>query len=745
MKLLGVLLAASVSAGVDAEPWATGLGSSAAVTPVTRVVELLKGMSLRIEADHKEDEKMYETFVCWAKSIVGQKEKFNAIAQTRIDELTKYLEDLDAGRIDLTTERVDLEKDLKTVNEEIEVAKQLREKEAGDFDVASTEMQQAIDALTKAIDVLTRATSGHKEGVLLRIAGGLHESSGSRAREAAAISKAVQLSDRVLAKGDAVFLRRLLTGDVPVRANWKKLNQNATFKMNYKARSFKIQGTLAKLLETFEADLKDAQEKEQEAKEMYGKLMKSKEAEKAATEAAIRRMDKETQARTMSKGQATREKEALESQVSDDEGFIRETQKALADKKTEWKERQVIRAGELDAISKAIHILHNDGARDLFSKSYASQGYLLLQESAGKKMGLQARGAAEALHKAASRVHDSRLEDLAVVAEAGNFSEVIVAIDSMLQVLQTEETSDLAKKEDCEKDRADNTRDAIVMARAIDDLTDDINALRAKIDEMTQAKAEKQERVQEINKELKDMLDIRQAENKVFAQEQQDDQAAAALVQRSRDVLANFYSENNLMSLVQGGRTSRQPFKTKAGEAPPPPPKQWENPYGGQTDEMDGILAIMDMIHGDILYDAAKALKEEQAAVTLYTKQKMKLDGEAGRLNTAISDLNLNIGTSQGEVSSKTGVRQTSHQGWKGKMRTIAEAEPNCDFMAINFGVRSRNRKIEMDGLNKARAILSGGVFDGLPDPARELKPGDASAALVQARVHGKFLRATAA
>jgi len=40
--------------------------------------------------------------------------------------------------------------------------------------------------------------------------------------------------------------------------------------------------------------------------------------------------------------------------------------------------------------------------------------------------------------------------------------------------------------------------------------------------------------------------------------------------------------------------------------------------------------------------------------------------------------------------------------------------------------MRTSNRQIEVDGLNKAMAILQGGTFDAAPDPNREIKPGDA-------------------
>merc|ERR1712129_677130 len=108
----------------------------------------------------------------------------------------------------------------------------------------------------------------------------------SRAAEVATLKHAANLGDRFLSRGDSVYLRRLLTGEVPTW-DWKKLNRPATFKKKYKARSFKIQDILAKLLETFTINLEDAEAKEKETQETFDKLMKSKGAELDAAEEAL--------------------------------------------------------------------------------------------------------------------------------------------------------------------------------------------------------------------------------------------------------------------------------------------------------------------------------------------------------------------------------------------------------------------------------------------------------------------------
>merc|ERR1719174_817368 len=169
-----------------------------------------------------------------------------------------------------------------------------------------------------------------------------------------------------------MFLQRVLLGDVP-KVDWKKLNRKATFKMAYKARSFKIQDVLKKMHQTFTSNLQDATDAEAKAKKDYDDLTAAKQGQLDAAQKALTKMASETGAKGMSRQESQDEVDALKKQVKDDTKFIAQTEKALADKKKAWKVRSDLRAGELAAISKAINILHNDDSRDLFKKSFSSQ------------------------------------------------------------------------------------------------------------------------------------------------------------------------------------------------------------------------------------------------------------------------------------------------------------------------------------------------------------------------------------
>ena len=119
---------------------------------VSRTVELMKMLAAKVEKDGKAEEDLYETFVCWAKSIVSQKTQSNEAAKNVISERSTYIADLAAGRIELTDERVTLEKQIKSLTDELESLKATREKENSDFEDAKAEMEMAVKALRDAVD-----------------------------------------------------------------------------------------------------------------------------------------------------------------------------------------------------------------------------------------------------------------------------------------------------------------------------------------------------------------------------------------------------------------------------------------------------------------------------------------------------------------------------------------------------------------------------------------------------------------
>jgi hypothetical protein len=692
-------------------------GTTAKLSPVSRVVELLQSLSKKIENDGSAEEKLYNAYVCWGKGVVADKTESNSVSQDRVDTLKTYIADIEAGRIEFTTERVDLEKELEQVNADLEASAQLRNQENGNYLAAKDEMDKGIAALDEAKQVLGAATAGNAtgnhSGSLLAIKGKMTAGFAARSAAAARLTLAVELGKKVLTKGDSLFLRRLLTGglDDP-NPDWKKLNRKAGFKMSYEARSGKIQDVLGMLLNTFTTNLADATSKEEAAEATYDKLKESKEAQKSAAEEALTKLESEGGAAGLSKSQASDEVDLLTTQIADDTKYIAQVTSSLATKKDEWRVRQTLRSGELAAISKAVSILHSDDARDTLKRSAQSQGYSFIQEdqkSVAQEKALvsamstyrRAAKASELLMVLAATAGDRRLSSLARLANTGHFDEVIAAIDKMIEKLMAEEKTELDTKEECEKDRMDDTRTAIKTSRDMDEQTDSINSLKAEIatleSQITQAKKE----VEASKKELSEAIELRKREKEDFDFAMADDVSAKETVVSATDVLKSFYADNDLMLAQQ----------KKTGEAPPPPPSTWTEPYGGKTGEATGIVAILEMVSADIQKDIDAAQKSEDEAVAAFKKVKTDLETDIENGETLISELEGTKADKEQSVEDTVKDRGDKQGELNIVMEKMKDAEGGCDYFAINYPIRTKNRHMEIDGLIKAEAILGGGKF----------------------------------
>merc|ERR1719313_1697886 len=217
---------------------------------------------------------------------------------------------------------------------------------------------------------------------------------------------------------------------------------------------------LQDMLKTFQDNLEEAENKEKETQESYDALMKSKNEELESAQTALTDASQEGAARGLNKNEALAEVEDLKAQVEADKGFIADTEKSLEEKTKEFEERKKLRMGEIGAISEAIGILRSDEARDTFKKSYASQGYLLLQirrrgvkAAISKKRALMHQAFAT-LRKAGEKANDAQLSVLALRVLTGSNSkkidesiqEVIDAIDKMVARLEKDEQDDLETK-----------------------------------------------------------------------------------------------------------------------------------------------------------------------------------------------------------------------------------------------------------------------------------------------------------
>jgi len=452
-----------------------------------------------------------------------------------------------------------------------------------------------------------------------------------------------------------------------------------------------------------------ARSKEEQSKKSYSALMDAKGAMLKAAEDGLVALVEENGARGLSKAEATDEVENLEAQMLADTKFLEQTEISYQAKSKEFEARRQLRMDEIKAVGQAINILHSDDARDAFRKSYSR----MLLQVINQRCSSPTATAVKDLWSLASSSHNSHLALIAARASEGRFTEVFAMIDKLVKQLQGEEATDLEKKEMCETDRAENTRQAASESRSMDGLTDDIDKAKTTVASIVDQISEQEKTMQGLEDSIASLTRQREDENKQFLTDVADDEKAVQLILSATTLLTKFYEDHGLTALadihstVRGNVQLRKPI-VEAGKAPPPPPATWAAPsYGGAGDEQAGIQGILSILKEDIENDITSAKSTEAEAKKAYDTQTSDLEAAITAGNNAITEYETQKASAELEVQEKKKERQAGKANLDSIIQEIKRLQPGCDFFTVNFAMRTKKRQIEIDGLTQAKAILS--------------------------------------
>jgi len=292
------------------------------------------------------------------------------------------------------------------------------------------------------------------------------------------------------------------------------------------------------------------------------------------------------------------------------------------------------------------------------------------------------------------------------LAAGARFDKVLKAVDNMIAELEQDGKDDVANKKECEDDRTKDAKEAKEHSRDIDELSDDISKLEGEIKQIVKEVEEKETSVKDTQKEVKDAKQLRADENTEWKKNDADDSAAIGLLEKSAGVLKTFYKDNFSLKQKQSV-VHKQAQSVKAGAAPPPPPKTWGGDYGGAQKEQTGIVGILEVIKADVEKDQKAAKTAEDKAEADHTKFVKESQDSIKLLNEAINDLNDSKATKEKSIGTKKASSATKKGSLDAVISKMKAVQPGCDFLLVNFKKRTDNRKLEVDGLTKAKEILT--------------------------------------
>eukprot|EP00933_Yihiella_yeosuensis_P083469 TRINITY_DN976_c0_g1_i1.p1 TRINITY_DN976_c0_g1~~TRINITY_DN976_c0_g1_i1.p1 ORF type:complete len:730 (+),score=278.21 TRINITY_DN976_c0_g1_i1:116-2305(+) len=696
-----------------------GRSHSKSANPVSRVVNLLKDLGDKLEKEGKAEKELYDKFTCWGTTTVNEKTKAMAAATERIEYLKNYITQIESGAVWFTQEKETIEKEIAAVNATMNNNQDNRTEDHDHFLKEAEATESGLDGLAVGLDALADAAAPSPDDptvAFVALRGSKHANTAvERVKYTQKLRTALNMAQQYLDTSDYVFMRDVVTGRVNTKVVSKE-EPDAKVTGTYKSRLGGVIDKLKEVSMNMAHDLEEDTKADKEAQVSYEKRQETKAKQKAAQEALLAKLDGEYAARAKAKAESEEEIDALTEQNKEDDALIKAVTAQLEEKAQIWDQRLTYRTGEQEAVGKAIEILHSDESRDLFAKSTA-----FLQVSAISEVQVaRARSAGKVLLDNARQTKNHHMmvlaAQLARVSTEGNptFDIVLQKIDDMKAVIKAEGEADLKKKEDCEATRTADEKTAKDHSNQMEDLNSQIGFLNSKIQEIDEDLAKKDAQIAQVNTSLAAAKSMRDAENAEYVSSKKDDQDAAALLAQAAKVIQDFYDSKG--SFIQ--------IKSKDAplEAPEDMPKVFNENYGGAGAQGKGVIQTLKTVEDDMHKEIAEADKEEQEALAAYNVDKTDLENEKATLQGEVDSLLILKGETQDNLgTAKTDLSETEDLK-KIVEKKMKEALPECDFYLKNLETRDKNREVEMNGLDKAKAILNGAVFE---DKSREITIGD--------------------
>jgi len=637
--------------------------------PVTKVVNLLKDMQAQLEKEAEEDEEIYEKMACWCETNDKEKTKAIADAEAHIEDLTATIEELSATSARLNTEIKFLEKEVAENQDALDKAAALRAKELAEFNAEEKDAIQAITALKNAIIVLSK---NHEGGALLELS----------TKQALDISTLLSH----LMQTQAAMLDGVLT------PSQRKTVATFVQSPSYAPASGQIFGILKQMKETFESNLSGSQKEELASQKAYEELKAAKEEEIAAGQEQVDTKTQELATTDEKLAMSKQDIEDTKAGLTEDEQFLLMLKEKCQNLDHEYEERQKTRAMEIEAVSKALAFLTSDEARDLFSKTL---GFVQMKSSKSSKRRV---AASKLLAVIAKKNNNPRLMTLAMNVKLDAFTKVKKAIDDMIAQLLKEKQDEIKLKDFCVESFYQNEMAIERKEREKEDLKKLIKDLEMTIDELTKAIETLKAEVAELNTQLKRAGEDREKANKEFQLTVADQDATIKLLEAALGVLKGFY----------GLQRSAKPAMVQVKKGPPPPPGFKEYKKNAASGGVMGMIEGIIQDAKDLKAEATRAEEESQADYEAFvTETNASIDEKSKDIvNKSEEKAKAEEDKTQAETDKESVMLELEQLDYE-----KADLHKTCDFVMKNFDIRQSARDEEIEGLKKAKAILSGAKF----------------------------------
>jgi hypothetical protein len=677
-------------------------GSSAkskGVTPVTRVVNLLKDMQKTLNKEQEEDEALYNQLECWCNNNKYEKNGASDAATAKISDLEATIEMLTARSKELNTKIKELESEAASDKAALAEASALRAKQLKEFHGMELDNIAALENLKSALVVLGRHQGAAFPQMSVSFLQGKKEPWAAESHLSHSFDEflrhqgfsTAQAADRdVTSHG---FLQEAVPAPVTQTiSGWAAADINIVkralksasafmqakheYMPSYASQSGEIFGVLKQLQEEMKADLSEAQQKEAARAATFAELRAAKTSEIESGEKMAETKEDELAKADMDNAEAKEDLEQTQAQLAEDQKFLGNLDKMCAEGDANFAKRKESRMNEIQAVSETIEILVGDEAKDAMDTTFS-----FMQINTDKHR----RDAAAVLRK----VKSPELSMIASSVELDAFTKVKAMIDKMIATLKTQSADEVKKNDWCKAELQENEMTTAKTNDLKADLEAKIGELEATIKRLSEEIEKAQLDISNLNLALQRASENRKKENLDFQKVVADQMVTAEILAKALDKLATFYDEAAF---------------TQTHKQTPPVAQMTYKKSSGST----GVMSMIEKLIYDTKDITAESKKSESESQAAY-------EALVADTNESIADLSKAITSkTKAKAQAKKGLSRTSDDSADASTelenlgKYNADLHGECDYVMKNFDIRQNARAEEVEALQQAKQILNG-------------------------------------
>jgi hypothetical protein len=669
--------------------------------PIRKIVTLLQDMQKEIEAEGVKEKELYDKFMCFCNGGAEELAKTSADAGSAAESLASKAEEEKAEKSGLEG---DLEKhtsDRSAAESDLAKATAIRGKESSEYEADIADQKSNYDAISGAIPALESA-SGASASAFLQ-----SPDNKKQLRRAVEMAQSISAMEK---KSLAAFLEAKDESSSP--------------------GSDQIVGILKSMKDEMESTMKSTTTAEEEAAKGFTELKAAKDKEIELASEAIEAKTKRVGELAVSIVQSEDGAEDAAKEKANADKTLATLDSTCKTKQAEYAEKSKTRTEEVSAISEAISILNDDDALDVFKKAGASS---LVQMSKGHQTGfLQTAKGPQKLSKAQGivasmlKVHKShRLAFLSYTMSqqlrsankgAVDFGAITKMIESMIGVLTAEQADDTKHKSWCQSELASSADESAANQEKIASLNSNIAESSDEIATTGEDIAALTASIAGLDKDVATSTEQRKEEHAEYLETVQLTEAAISLIGKAKNRLQKFYNpalykappkvELSDEDAIVSKLSFAQVNMVKLSEAPEMPAAAYV-----QSPKSGGVMALMDMLAGELKASLGEAEHDEKTAQADYLELMTESQASRAASSKSITDKSAAKADMEGKLVALKESHALTLEEAQNIAGYIAELHGSCDFILDNFQLRADARTSEIEGLKSAKAVLAGASY----------------------------------